>query len=85
MHVPQSQNPLHVRCADNAQRFVAFAFAGADMVVETDAGGMVTYAAGAVHSKFGRPPEAFIDHAVRGHCHGNQLWPSIRRRARLAA
>jgi hypothetical protein len=46
---------------------------------------MVTYAAGAVHSKFGRPPEAFIDHAVRGHCHGNQLWPSIRRRARLAA
>jgi EAL domain-containing protein (putative c-di-GMP-specific phosphodiesterase class I) len=56
---------VHVRRADNTERFVAFAFAGADMVVETDAGGIVTYAAGAFHSKFGRPPEAFIDHAVR--------------------
>jgi EAL domain-containing protein (putative c-di-GMP-specific phosphodiesterase class I) len=52
------------RRLDN-ERFVAFAFAGADMLVETDASGSVTYAAGAFRSKFGHPPEAFIDHAVR--------------------
>ena len=35
------------------------------MVVETDASGIVTYAAGAFHSKFKRPPEAFVNHSVR--------------------
>lgn len=56
---------LQIRRADHNERFVAFAFAGADMVVETDAGGVVTYAAGAFRSKFGCPPEAFVGRAVR--------------------
>jgi len=64
-HAPPPQEPVSARRPDNNERFVAFAFAGADMVVETDAGGTVTYAAGAFRSKFGRPPEAFIGHAVR--------------------
>lgn len=58
-------HPSPARRADTNERFVAFAFAGADMVVETDAGGIVTYAAGAFRSKFARPPEAFIGHPVR--------------------
>ncbi len=41
-------------------RFVAFAFAGADLVLETDASGTIAYAAGAFHSLFGRPAEVFI-------------------------
>ena len=57
--------PSPPRRADNNERFVAFAFAGADMVVETDASGTVTYAAGAFRSKFARPPEAFIGQPVR--------------------
>jgi EAL domain-containing protein (putative c-di-GMP-specific phosphodiesterase class I) len=60
----QSQDSGHGRRLDN-ERFVAFAFAGADMLVETDAAGTVTYAAGAFRSKFGQPAEAFVDHAVR--------------------
>lgn len=61
MNAPPSHDP--VRRADNIERFTAFAFAGADMVVETDASGIVTYAAGAFR-RFGRPPEAFIGHPV---------------------
>lgn len=62
---PSGQEPTTPRRADNNERFVAFAFAGADMVVETDIGGIVTYAAGAFRSKFARPPEAFVGHPVR--------------------
>jgi EAL domain-containing protein (putative c-di-GMP-specific phosphodiesterase class I) len=50
---------------ENLERFVAFAFAGADIMVETDPDGTVTYADGAFRSKFGREPEAFIGHSVR--------------------
>jgi EAL domain-containing protein (putative c-di-GMP-specific phosphodiesterase class I) len=61
----QDQQPVHLRRADNNDRFVAFAFAGADMVIETDESAIVTYAAGAFRSKFGRPSEAFIGHSLR--------------------
>ena len=62
---PPTADPVHMRRAENNERFIAFAFAGAEMVVETDASGIITYAAGAFQSKFVRPPEAFIGHAVR--------------------
>ncbi len=65
MQAPGPHDAAPVGHADNTERFVGFAFAGADMVVETDAGGTVTYAAGAFRSKFGHPPETFINHAVR--------------------
>lgn len=47
------------------ERFVGFAFAGAELVAEIDGHGIVTYAAGAFHSIFGRPPDAFIGLSVR--------------------
>ncbi len=53
------------RRAENHERFVAFAFAGADMVVETDLDGKVTYAAGSFHDKYGKAAEWFIGRAVR--------------------
>lgn len=56
---------IHPRRTDNNERFVAFAFAGAEMVAETEASGILTYAAGAFRSKFGRPPESFVGQPLR--------------------
>ena len=53
------------RQVDKSERFVAFAFAGADMVVETDVDGVVTYAAGAFRTKFGRSADWFVGRPVR--------------------
>jgi EAL domain-containing protein (putative c-di-GMP-specific phosphodiesterase class I) len=39
------------------ERFVAFAFAAADLLVELDAGGQVSFAAGAFRARLGRAPE----------------------------
>ena len=50
---------------DKSERFVAFAFAGADMVVETDVDGVVTYAAGAFRNKFGRSADWFVGRPIR--------------------
>ncbi len=61
---PQPADGGNARRIDS-ERFVGFAFAGADLVAETDLDGTVTYAAGAFRSKFGRAPEAFVGHAVR--------------------
>ena len=41
-------------------RFVAFAFAGSDLLVETDPGGTIAFAAGAFRVRLGQPPEHFI-------------------------
>lgn len=41
-------------------RFVGLAFAGAHLLLETDAAGRVTYAAGAFRSAFGRTSESFL-------------------------
>jgi EAL domain-containing protein (putative c-di-GMP-specific phosphodiesterase class I) len=46
-------------------RFVAFAFAGANLVVEIDAEGVVAYAAGSFRTEFGSPPEAFLGRRLR--------------------
>ncbi len=61
----QAANLVHLRRADNSERFVAFAFAAADLVAETDLSGVLTFAAGAFRSRFGRPPEAWVGGHVR--------------------
>jgi EAL domain-containing protein (putative c-di-GMP-specific phosphodiesterase class I) len=56
--------PVHLRRAESRERFVAFAFAGAELLIEADLDGTVTYATGAFPSRFGKPPEAFIGGSV---------------------
>lgn len=59
-----SANPVHLRRADHNERFVAFAFAGADLLAETDTDGAITFAAGAFRSRFGAPAEAFVGRPI---------------------
>ena len=42
------------------ERWVAFAFTGADLVVEASAEGMIRFAAGAFRLRFGAEPESFV-------------------------
>ncbi|MBS7789001.1 EAL domain-containing protein [Roseococcus sp. SDR] len=42
------------------ERFVAFAFAGADMLVETNLEGQIAFTAGAFRHRFGAAPESFM-------------------------
>ena len=56
---------INLRRADDNERFVAFAFASAEIVIETDMAGLITYAAGALHSRFGRPADSFIGEMLR--------------------
>lgn len=48
------------RLLDDRERFVAFAFAGADLLLESTADGRTTFAAGAFRSRLGRDPAAMI-------------------------
>ena len=41
-------------------RFLAFAFASADLLVETDIDGVIGFAAGAFRSRFGRPAQDYV-------------------------
>ncbi len=50
-----AQRPLGDR-----ERFVAFAFAGADMLVETNLEGQISFTAGAFRLRFGAAPESFM-------------------------
>ena len=54
-----------LRRADNNERFVAFAFAAADLMAEIDPEGQITYATGAFRARFGQAPEAFIGRSVQ--------------------
>ena len=47
-----------LRRADNNERFVAFAFAAADLMAEVDPEGRITYAAGAFRARLGQAPAA---------------------------
>lgn len=47
------------------ERFVAFAFAGAELLVEVGPAGTVLFAAGAFRSLFGRPPDSFVGLPLR--------------------
>lgn len=48
-----------------ADRFLTFAFAAAELLVETDAGGRITFAEGAFPARFGRPGHAFLGQPVQ--------------------
>ena len=52
------------RAVPEHDRFVAFAFAGANLVTECDSAGVVSYAAGAFRSEFGVAPEQFVGRHV---------------------
>ncbi len=56
--------PVHLRRADTNERFVAFAFAGAEMMAEADPDGTLTYATGAFRSRLGEAAEAFVGRPV---------------------
>ncbi len=47
------------------ERFVAFAFAGANLVVETEPAGRIVYAAGSFRTEFLHPPEHFLGTDLR--------------------
>lgn len=48
-----------------ADRFLAFAFAAAELLVETDRDGRITFAEGAFPARFGRPGRAFLGRPVQ--------------------
>ncbi len=52
-------NAISPRAA-TLERYVAFAFAGADLLVETNEAGRVVFAEGAFKARFGRPAESFL-------------------------
>ena len=60
----QARDGVQLRRTDNNERFVAFAFAAADLVAEIDQAGTITYAAGAYRSRFGTLPEAWVGRSV---------------------
>src|SRR5689334_17055614 len=59
-----SSDQMPPRRADNTERFVAFAFAAADLVVEIETDGQITYAAGAFRARLGEQPESFVGRRV---------------------
>jgi EAL domain-containing protein (putative c-di-GMP-specific phosphodiesterase class I) len=61
----QSTDGANLRRGDNNERFVAFAFAAADLVVEVEPGGQITCAAGAFRTRLGQAPEAFLGRSIR--------------------
>jgi EAL domain-containing protein (putative c-di-GMP-specific phosphodiesterase class I) len=61
----QPSDGVWLRRADNNERFVAFAFAAADLVVETEASGLITYAAGAFRTRLGQQAGAFVGRPIQ--------------------
>ncbi|MBR0658912.1 EAL domain-containing protein [Neoroseomonas oryzicola] len=51
--------------ASSADRFLTFAFAAAELLVETDTEGRITFAEGAFPARFGRPGRTFLGHSVQ--------------------
>jgi EAL domain-containing protein (putative c-di-GMP-specific phosphodiesterase class I) len=45
-------------------RYVAFAFAGSDLLIETSPDGVISFAAGAFRLRLGREPERFVDRRI---------------------
>ncbi len=58
---PTDLQPLAAR----RDRFLAFAFAAADLLVEASADGVIEFATGAFHVRFGVTPESFVGCHVR--------------------
>ena len=59
-----AQLPAAPRPLGERERFVAFAFAAADMLIEADEQGLVLFATGAVRVRLGRSPESLIGQPV---------------------
>jgi len=57
---PQPVGPARPKGGDPRDRFLTFAFAAADLLLEVNAAGTVTFAAGAFRHYLGKVPEAFI-------------------------
>ena len=51
---------------DTRDRFVGFAFAAAELLVELTSDGRISYAAGAFRSRFGQAAEAYVGSDIRG-------------------
>ena len=49
---------------NSRDRFVVFAFAAAELLVETDLQGSITFAEGAFRARFGRPAQEFLGKPV---------------------
>ncbi len=55
---------VSIRPLGERERFVAFAFAAADLLVEADLGGRIIFATGAFRARLNRKPEELIGHPV---------------------
>ncbi|MBU8542396.1 MULTISPECIES: EAL domain-containing protein [Roseomonadaceae] len=53
-------SPARHRILGDRERFVAFAFAAADLLVEVAQDGRIGFAAGAFRARLGKPPESFV-------------------------
>jgi EAL domain-containing protein (putative c-di-GMP-specific phosphodiesterase class I) len=62
--LPPAANTQGRQGAAAAERFVAFAFAAAELVVEIGPDRRITYAAGAFRTRLGQAPEAFVGRSV---------------------
>ncbi len=60
-----SPSPAHVPTQPQKDRFLAFAFAAADLLIEVRPDGVITFAAGAFNARFGAPPDQFIGRHLR--------------------
>ncbi len=60
---PAPRPPL--RRAGNGERFVAFTFAAADLAVEVEPDGCITYAAGAFQTRLGCEPDSLVGRPVQ--------------------
>ena len=69
MAQPSIAEPSRQRRAEHTERFVAFAFAAADLVFEVASTSEITYAAGAFRARLGEEPEAFIGRPMQSLVH----------------
>lgn len=59
------QEPARPPVPSAADRFLTFAFAAAELLVETDAAGRITFAEGAFPARFGHPARTFLGKPVQ--------------------
>jgi EAL domain-containing protein (putative c-di-GMP-specific phosphodiesterase class I) len=61
----QGTAPAHQRRVTDRDRFLTFALAAAEMLLEVAPDGRIGFAAGAFQSRLGQPPEAWVGRRVR--------------------
>lgn len=62
--VPPPEHTVERRALGHRERFVAFAFAAADTLIEIGGDGTVSFATGATRTRFGAAPEALVGRRV---------------------